>query len=162
MVAGGADEGRRGGEAGDSDREEDIFLRRVVFAVLVVAVACVGGWFLLATLSSARSDRPVLSVNGRPAGRALAYTVKLLDFPGANRDAAMLLAGKESLRRLAGGHRFECIGIQDGRLALCVGQFDSPDAPELRTLLTSFREFKETEGGSALFPKATVYSYPKK
>ena len=137
---------------GSKDNEEDIFLRRALFVALVVVVVCVGGWFMLTTASG---NKPILSANARPA----VHTVRLLDFPAANRAQAMKLATVASKASLAPESEFYALPLSDGKMALCVGKFDDVNAPRLQDLVRTFRNY--SADGFKPFATASVYTYSK-
>ena len=56
------------------------------------------------------------------------------------------------VRQLAGDHKLFLAGMPDGRKALCVGLFDSPDADGLKALKHRFRNFEMS--GQRVFPDA--------
>jgi hypothetical protein len=121
----------------EADPEDNIFLRRVVFAALIVVVASVGAWFLVTTLGHGYAARPVLSANGQSGG----YAAALIVFPSSSRENAKLLVDEPRIQDLAGGRGLECVPLEDGRMAVCTGRFESDTAPELLALVESFRGF---------------------
>jgi hypothetical protein len=136
--------------------QESMFMRRVLFSVLLAVVGLMGVWFLLTTLQGAEQNRRILSVTDAPSGVSATYTVKLLDFPQHKQSAAETFMHTPLLRQLAGPHSCSLLQLPSGHLALCVGEFDREDAPELQELLRRFREFRQ---GEVDFSRATILSY---
>jgi len=133
------------------EEQERAFLRRVLFSVLVAAVACVGVWFLLATAGGAPGRSRPLSAN-TAAGP---YTLKLLEFPASKEKEAALLMSQEPIKALAGGAELFLEDLPTGRKAICVGHFDSRDDGALQELLRRFRGFALQQGRP--FEGASVY-----
>jgi len=139
------------------DEQEDFFLRKWVFSVLFAVLACVGGWFMYLTVRGSGRVEPILSARGEQPATAR-YTVKLLEMAPEKRPVAERLAATREISALAGGSRFRFIDLPDGRIALCVGEFDRADSPQMALLLQRFRAF--TAGGTRLFEDASVYRLP--
>ena len=139
------------GVGAESD-DEDIFMRRVLFSVIVAVLGCMGAWFLVTTVNSGPQSR-VLSATQNT--REL-YTVRLLEFPGTDAKLAVAseLSRNADLRAIAGKHEFDIVELSDGRYALCVGRFESQDSPELQRLLKELRDY--AEDGVHYFTKATI------
>jgi len=145
----------------DANAEEDIFFRRVLFSVLVTVVVLVGAWFLVTTVRSPEAAPPTLIVNGKLPAATPVYTIDLLGgkFPASYRSQMMEIAGRESVKRLAGRYQPRCVELADGQMIFCIGEFASEDASGLRELLVKLREF--TENGERPFQYASVYRYEK-
>jgi hypothetical protein len=133
-----------------------MFMRRVLFSVLLAVVGLMGVWFLLTTLRGAEPNRRLLSVTDVPSGVSATHTVKLLEFPPERQAAAEAFMNTPLLRRLAGPHSCALLQLPGGNLALCVGEFAEEDSPELQALLRRFRDFRE---GEVDFSRATILSY---
>jgi hypothetical protein len=151
---GDGSDGGWGGLAGPD--QESMFMRRVLFSVLLAVVCLMGAWFLLTTLRVADPNRRILSVTDAPSGVPATHTVKLLEFPPEKQAAAEAFMATPLVRRLAGPHNCSLLQLPNGRLALCVGEFGEEDSPELQALLRRCREFSE---GRVNFSQAAVLSY---
>ena len=147
---GGADIGW--GLGAESD-DEDLFMRRVLFYVVVAVLGCMGAWFMLTTVSAGNSSRSILTATDNVPE---AYTIKLLSFANvrAKRAAATDLAEKPEIRALAGEHGLELVDLSAGQCALCVGRFDDAAAPELERLLREFAQY--AVAGDNPFAEAAV------
>ena len=135
---------------GSEQDEEDIFMRRALFSVLVAVVTLVGGWFMLTAVTGKEAPK-VLSANDRND----VYTIRLLEFP--NEEGAMQFADEVSKRSLAPREDFHCVKLRDGTIALCVGRFEDVESAELQELRLKFRSY--VERGSMPFAEAAVYGY---
>lgn len=137
-----------GAESGD----EDLFMRRVLFAVVVAVLGCMGAWFMVTTVSVGNGPTSRLTI-GVPAA---AHTVSLLTFPDDpdSRAIATEVAGKPEMLRLAGSNEFSLVALPDGKCALCVGRFDDESSPELARVLREFSQY--TDGVTHPFAEAAV------
>ncbi len=145
----------------DADPERDIFVRSVLFSVLVVAIVSVGGWFLIGGIGDTSTPRPALSADGVATNRPV-YTLMLFEIsPNASaterQNLVSGLSEEARLRPLVGRHAIECVDLGGGKRALCVGRFDSENDPELQDLRDKFRGF--TERGERPFESASIRSY---
>jgi len=141
-----------------AEEEEDFFLRRVIFSVLVVVVACIGIWFLLTTVRGAPEQPPTLSAPAVAPAEQGYYTIRLMDFPASKQEEAMRLTRVQAIRDVTEQQEFRCLPLDDGRMALCVGSFSSESSPEMQELLEELRSFAAQ--GKKLFEGATVYRVP--
>ena len=140
------------------DRQEDAFLRRMLFFVLVCVVGCMGAWFVMTTVTGPGPGGPMqrsLIVNGTSEG-VPAFTVELLRF-AATRDndaVAQELVSRPEIRKAAGDLEFCLLPVADGRRALCSGRFADRRAAD--AALERFQEYTERSTGG--FPDAAVMS----
>lgn len=136
---------------------DEIAFRRMVFSLLVIVAGCTGAWFLLTSGGGEPDARRSLTATGK----APRFTVKLLEFPksSANQEKAAKLAQSSAVRSLASGNELHLMELSGERLALCVGRFESAEAPELRRLLEKFQEY--AEHGRRPFPEAAILSSPR-
>lgn len=141
------------------DEEEDIFLRRVVFSVLVAVVGCMGAWFLVTTVTGSDGSQRALTVSDENPGAREVFTVKLLEFsPGESKLApAEQLIEKQSIKSMAGQNELHFRKLPGGRVALCVGSFDSEDSPELQQLLQRCHGY--SEDGRRPFARASIIGF---
>jgi hypothetical protein len=143
------------GTGADLDHES-MYMRRVLFSVLLAVVGLMGFWFLLTTIRGAERARSMLSVVDVPSGARAVYTVKLLDFAPEKRAAAEAFMDTPLLGQLTGSHSCALLQLPDGRLALCVGEFADEDSPQLQELLRRSREFRQ---GAVNFSGAEILPY---
>jgi hypothetical protein len=137
---------------------DDLFMRKVLFSVLLAVIGCMGAWFTLTTVSGNRSEaQPVLSVTGTSdaEGAQTWFTVKLVEFPPEKRATANQLAAQGAMQQLADGEPFQVLALEDCE-ALCVGRFADHDAPELQRLLARCRLYSE---GGLDFSQANILTY---
>jgi hypothetical protein len=143
------------GLGAESD-EEDLFMRRVFFAMVVAVLGCMGAWFMVTTVSAGNASRSVLTTTDVPT----VHTVKLLDFEDARakREMARQLVRSSAMQALAGPNKFEVVDLPGHRCALCVGRFEDAASPELARLLREFSEFavdgERRFGQAAIMPIA--------
>ncbi|MHC4592430.1 MAG: hypothetical protein ACYS8L_07020 [Planctomycetota bacterium] len=163
-LSNGRNVGKRGNEReigwglSAEGEQDDILMRRALFSILVAVLGCMGGWFLLTTLSSGGNEQRVLKVPGSRPG-TVCFAVELREFPASDSTRAIAdeLASRAAMRALAGGHKFYVLKLPEGGLAFCCGRFESQDSPEMDKLLQRFRNHRER--GSKVFPAARVISY---
>jgi hypothetical protein len=129
-----------------------------MFSILVAVLGCMGGWFLLTTLSSGGNEQHVLSVTDPVPGNTC-FSVGLVEFAASEstRADAAKLASKEAIKVLAGPNDFRLLKLPEGGLVFCCGRFESGDSPEMHELLQRFRNHRER--GIKVFPEASVVSY---
>jgi len=140
---------------GDPEVEAErrrLFVRSVVFGVLVLALMTVALSFVLSTF------RHTSGAGRVEIEASVSYTVKLMEVPSEQSEPAETLLRQPAVRRLAGQHRLFTHPLGDGRIALCAGTFDSPDSPEARAVLARFAEY--TLDGERPFPAAQIWAYP--
>lgn len=133
-----------------------MFVRRVLFVVLLAVAGSMGIWFLLTTFRGAEQGRSILSVTDVPSGVSATYTVKLMEVAPDKRRAAEAFMNAPVLGQLAAPHGCTLLELADGRLALCVGEFEDRDSPQLQELLRRSREFRH---GDVSFRDASILSY---
>ena len=151
-----AAEGRQiGWGISSDDPQEDMFLRRVLFIVLVAVVGCMGGWFVLTTVSAPGPEQRTLSVNGT-SSRMPVFTVELLRFGAskANEAAARELVELDDIQVVADSQEFFLRPVGEGEQALCCGRF--ADRRTAEEVLARFQEY--TQSSRRGFPKAAVMS----
>lgn len=140
---------------GDPEVEAErrrLFVRSVVFGVLVLALMTVALSFVLSTFRHTSGGGSTL------IEASVSYTVKVMEVPSEQSASAQTLLRQSAVRRLAGQHRLFTHPLGDGRIALCAGTFDSPDSPEARAVLARFAEY--TLDGERPFPAAQIWGYP--
>jgi hypothetical protein len=125
---------------GAESEDEDLFMRRVLFAVIVAVLGCMGAWFMVTTVSAGKSARDMLTT---AENAPKTNTIMLLSFRNgpSERRAATLLAGKPEIKALAGPHEIELVDLPTGECALCVGRFDDAASPEAARLLKEFAQY---------------------
>ena len=141
-----------------AEEQEGIFLRRVIFSVVVVVVGFLSVWFVLNTVNESERRKPVLSATDSAPPASAVYTVKLMEFSPAMEPRARRLTEMDAVKDLAGANEFVFLSLPDGQMALCVGRFESPDSPQLRLLLEACRGFEAM--GQRLFVDASVCQMP--
>ncbi len=141
-----------------AEEQEGIFLRRVVFAIVAVAVGSIGVWFVFNTVEDPGEQQLVLSATGSAPPSSGVYTVKLLEFSPSREPFARRLAQMDEVRDLAGDNEFSFLNLPDGRMALCVGRFEGEDSPQLRLLLHACQSFDAE--GQKLFEGASICEMP--
>ncbi len=140
------------------DAQEDMFLRRVLFSVLVAVVGCMGAWFVLTTVTGPGpgiEGQRSLVVNGRNE-TIPAFTVELLRFPAtkANEAKAQELVLLDDIRAVAGNQGFFLRPVAADQRALCSGRFADRRAAD--AALKRFQDYTERSTGG--FPDAAVMS----
>ena len=139
---------------GDPEVEAErrrLFVRSVVFGVLVLVLMTVALSVLLSTFSHTSDDEHYI------IGASVSYTVKLMEVPSEQSESARALLGQAAVRSLAGENRLFLHRLRGGRIALCAGTFASEDSPEAHALLSRFTEY--TLDGQRPFPAAQIWGY---
>ncbi|MGD2174786.1 MAG: hypothetical protein PVJ27_05225 [Candidatus Brocadiaceae bacterium] len=158
---GGRGEGREIGwglSAAGSD--DDIMLRKVVFAVSVAVVACLGAWILFTSALGGRQGVPMLSAADSAPDAEIVYTVKLREFGADERNVVEQIMATGSMRDLAAPHRLRVVELSDGNCVLCVGRAKDEDSAELQRLQRKFASF-QMASGSRPFRSAEVCGSPE-
>jgi hypothetical protein len=139
---------------GDPEVEAErrrMFIRSVVFGVLVLVLMTVALSVVLSTFSHTSGEGRVTIVAN------VSYTVKLMEVPSEHSESAQALLSQAAVRSLAGENELFLRRLRDGGIALCAGRFDSPDSPEARAVQSRFAEY--TLGGERPFPDAQIWGY---
>jgi hypothetical protein len=124
--------------------------RMTAFGLLTLGLVIMAAWFVLTAVREPRAERLT-------AQQEVQHTVKVLEMPAAERDAAQSLLDHSTLVKLADGHRLHLLPRDDEKLALCMGAFDSEQSPEARQVLRRVRDF--TREGKKAFPAAEIIAY---
>jgi hypothetical protein len=161
-----ADKGRRASRKAEGDEstlgwgvsaesdDDEFFVRRAIFSLIAAVVVCMGAWMLLTTLAGqdgAAEDTLLTATVGS------LHTVRLRTIDRTQVQAFRRMVRDSAMQQLAGGHEFLFLPY-DGRVAVCVGRFDEPDAPGAAQLLGRFREVS-TASGRRPFQDAEIWHY---
>ncbi|MFW6280199.1 MAG: hypothetical protein ACOC2T_04165, partial [Planctomycetota bacterium] len=127
---------------------DDRLMRRTVgFGVAVALLGLVAGWFILTTFRGNQQGKVSLSAQ-------VIHTVEVLKLPGSQRDRARSMLNHTALQDLSNGHELHLREVNDGKVAICAGSFDSGESPEVKRLLRRFQQF--TREGKRPFADARV------
>jgi hypothetical protein len=130
------------GWGGDPESEvDDIMIRRVLFAVLVAVVGCVGVWFVIDAVRGTGGRGSTLAATTKP------YTICLMEKSAENERGFRRFAD-EALKRMGVDLESFSLPLPGSRVAICVGGFETPDCTEASDLLIKCRSFTLNDGNA--------------
>lgn len=129
-----------------------LFMRSVIFGVLVLVLMVVALTFVVSTLGRTPGENRVAI-----SADVSLYTVKLMEVTAERRESAQMLLSQADLQALAGANKLYLRELPDGRIALCAGSFVSPESEEARALLARFRDYALQ--GKRWFASAQIWGY---
>jgi hypothetical protein len=130
--------------------EDQLTRRTAIFGLIVLIVGGVAAWFVLTAVSNTRGTENVTL----SARQNRTYTVKLLSMSRQKRGQAESMLDHEVLLSLAGGHDLLLESVGPETIAVCAGQFESPDSLEARQLLERVASYTRNE--KPAFPSAEI------
>jgi len=151
-VSGAAGSNCEGTDGLDARLEQaQLTTRRLLFGLLVVALAVISLWFVVTTLRRSPGEDRVSLVAG------VRYTVKVGEVPSGHRRTAEAMLTHPGLVSIARDHRPFLQDMPGEGIALCVGSFESGDCREAKELLARLRSY--TEDGRHAFRSAVIWGY---